>query len=72
MQHFTSTTPPLVPIKFAGQWIAWDFDRTRILASGTTRREARDLAKSRGERHPVLAKVPSANEVFIGGRGSAQ
>lgn len=67
MQSSSATIPPLVPIKYSGQWIAWDFNRTRIIASGTTRRKARDLAKSKGEERPVLAKVPTANEVFIGG-----
>lgn len=72
MQLSAANTPPLVPIEFAGRWIAWDFDRSRIVASAATRREARDRAKEEGEQRPVLAKVPSANEVFIGGVRSTQ
>lgn len=60
--------PPIVSKEYAGKWIAWDFQRTRILASGHTAREARDAAIKAGEPKPVLSKVPRADVRFIGGR----
>jgi hypothetical protein len=57
-----------VPKEFAGKWIAWDFARSRIVASGRTLIEAKRAAESLGETHPVLAKVPPANVRFIGGK----
>jgi hypothetical protein len=52
---------PSVPKKYSGKWIAWDFDRTRIVASGTTFAEAKQAAQAAGETRPILAKVPRSN-----------
>lgn len=58
---------PAVPRKYAGQWIAWDHDHTRIIASGTTYAEARDAAVAAGESDPLLDKIPRADVRFVGG-----
>lgn len=58
---------PLVPLKFAGQWIAWNRAKTKIVASGRTFGEARSAAESAGESEPVLAKAPRADVRFLGG-----
>jgi hypothetical protein len=58
---------PTVPKKYAGQWIAWNRDRTAIVASGRTLDEARHAAESAGESEPILAKAPRANVRFLGG-----
>jgi Family of unknown function (DUF5678) len=56
-----STTPvTVVPIQYAGQWIAWDQTGTRIVASGRTIDEALRGAEAAGEKEPVLAKVPKS------------
>ena len=60
-------TPPTVPKKFAGQWIAWNRDRTSIVASGRTLEEARRAAGAAGESAPIFAKAPRANVRFLGG-----
>lgn len=31
-----SVETPVVPQEYGGKWIAWNFQRTRILASGRT------------------------------------
>ena len=49
---------PPIPIEYAGQWIAWDANRQRIVASGADYGAARDAALSAGERDPILQKVP--------------
>jgi uncharacterized protein DUF5678 len=59
---------PTVPKEYAGQWIAWNHDRTRILASGPTPREVRDAAVKAGELNPILGKSPPANVRMIGAR----
>jgi hypothetical protein len=58
---------PIVPREYAGKWIAWDHDRTQIIASGSTPSEAVELAKSRGCLNPLLEKVPRKNLPFTGG-----
>jgi hypothetical protein len=59
--------PPIVPIEYAGKWIAWDFERTKIIASGRTYAETNRAAKATGENRPILAKAPDARVRFIGG-----
>jgi hypothetical protein len=64
MKH--SVNPSPVPKRFAGRWIAWDQQHTRIIASGATFSEARRRAIESGERQPLLAKVPNADTRFVG------
>jgi len=63
----TDQSPPIVPIEYAGKWIAWDFDETKIIASGRSYRETLDAALATGEPRPVLEKTPDARVRFIGG-----
>jgi hypothetical protein len=67
-RNFCQSDPPTVPRGYSGKWIAWDFGRTKILASGTTLVEAKQAAEALGETRPVLAKIPPADASFIGGR----
>ena len=60
----TTKHPPVVPEAYRGQWIAWNHNRTRIIASGVNATTARRQAQSAGEAKPVLAKVPRGR--FIG------
>lgn len=59
---------PVVPREFSGQWIAWNFERTRIVATAHTFAEATKAAEALGENKPVLAKAPRADMRFLGGR----
>ena len=52
-----------VPIEYAGRWIAWNFQGTRIVASGRTLQEA---AAAAAETRPIFAKVPKAEIRFAG------
>jgi hypothetical protein len=63
-----SFSMPRVPKEYAGKWIAWDFQRTRIVASGSTFAEATRAAEAAGEFNPILAKAPRANVRFLGGK----
>ena len=59
---------PTVPIEYAGMWIAWDHEMSRIVATGNTLAEVLQYAKEAGESDPVLDKVPPANTRLIGVR----
>lgn len=59
---------PTVPREYAGKWIAWDHEMTRVVASGKTPREARDAAIKAGEARPILGKSPPADVRMIGVR----
>jgi hypothetical protein len=59
--------PPIVPKKYAGKWIAYDFAETKIIASGRSYEETLKAAKATGEARPVLVKTPDARVRFIGG-----
>jgi len=58
--------PPTVPKEYAGKWIAWDQQQSRIVASGQTYDEAYQAAIDAGEQKPLLAKAPSAKVRFVG------
>jgi hypothetical protein len=62
----TSTESPIVPIEYAGQWIAWNAAGTQIVASGRTVQEVVQAAAAAGETQPVFAKVPKADVRFVG------
>jgi hypothetical protein len=59
---------PVVPIEYAGRWIAWNRELTRIIASGSTFDEAHDAAVAAGEPRPVLGKAPRPDVWFVGAR----
>ena len=59
--------PPTVPIEHCGKWIAWDFDETKIIATGQSYEETKKAAQATGEQRPVLVKAPQADARFIGG-----
>jgi hypothetical protein len=59
---------PTVPIEYAGKWIAWNHDRTRIIASVRGPKVVLEAAKELGESSPILDKVPRADRRLIGAR----
>jgi hypothetical protein len=61
------TAPPIIPIEYAGLWIAWSQDRTRIVASGHTLDDAIRAAEATSEKEPSYEKAPKANVRFVGG-----
>jgi hypothetical protein len=63
-----SSESRVVPLAYAGQWIAWNHLGTRIVASGRTLQEAAQAAATAGEMQPVFAKVPKADVRFAGCR----
>ena len=54
-----------IPAEYAGKWIAWNDDRTEILAHGGSLDEVRQQAVQRGCVRPILQKLPLGP--FVGG-----
>ena len=49
--------PEPAPLEFAGQWIAWNQDRSEIVAHGAKFDEVRAEALSAGCREPLMQRV---------------
>ena len=60
------TQPPRVPRQYGGQWIAWNHEQSRIVASGPTLQSALEAAIASGELQPLLTKAPDARTPFVG------
>jgi hypothetical protein len=65
MGQANSKRPPVVPKEYAGQWIAWNRDRTAIIGSAKTLPEAAAAAQATGEREPGYEWVPPANRRIV-------
>lgn len=57
---------PIVPLEYAGLWIAWNHEHTRIVASGQTIEAAYTAALAAGESEPILGRAPDAEIHFVG------
>jgi hypothetical protein len=69
MLHPREIIEPLIPAHYAGEWVALDRDRTRIIASGRTFDEAKHAASAAGEQSVVIGKVsPPTGRSRIGRR----
>jgi hypothetical protein len=58
--------PKSAPQEYAGQWVAWDRDRTAIVAHGNSLPEVHDAAEFSGHPDATFERVPKLNEVFVG------
>ncbi len=56
--------PPPVPLEYAGQWLAWDRDCTRVLAHAGTLDEVHKLIDKLEYSDPVFHRIPRG--AFIG------
>jgi hypothetical protein len=50
-----------------GVWVALSRDETRVLGFGSTMKEASCQAQQKGEKKPVLIKMPLAGEGSVAG-----
>ena len=64
-QRIDEYQTPIVPLKYAGQWVAWTKDLKRIVAHGMTLEATAQVAQQAGERDIVFEKVPRPNS-FVG------
>lgn len=58
------TALPTVAKHYAGKWVVWNRQHSKIIASGSTLAEARQAATKISEEHPVFAKMPPG--LFVG------
>ncbi len=58
--------PAIAPVEYAGKWVAWNKDHTRIVGHGDTMKEALVAARSAGHEQVALQRVPPVDEVLIG------
>ncbi len=59
-----STTPG--PVEYAGKWVAWNADHSRIVASDETLPALWKTVRERQILDPVFEKVPSPDVRFVG------
>ena len=60
------TVEELVPIEYAGKWVAWSADHSVIVSSADSLQEARQKAFDGGEKNPWLDKIPDEKVRFGG------
>jgi hypothetical protein len=58
MEELIIEPPPTPPQHYAGKWIAYNADRTKIIASGENLEAARNAASETDEQNPIFCKVP--------------
>ena len=57
---------PAAPIEYAGQWVAWNKQQTKIVAHGFKVAEVHEAALAAGHPKAIFQKVPEADVYFIG------
>lgn len=58
--------PQPAPAEYAGEWVAWNEDETRIVAHGTELAKVRAAAVAAGVDDPIFQKVRRPNAVHLG------
>lgn len=58
--------PKPAPAEYAGQWVAWNKERTEIVAHGPDMAEVYKRAIAAGHNDAVLQKVRRPDTIFIG------
>jgi len=57
-----------VPVQFAGKWVAWNAEHTRIIAHAETLQQLWQAVRDEQIDDPVFEKVPRADVRFVGTR----
>ena len=57
---------PAAPIEYAGQWVAWNKQQTKIVAHGFKVAEVHEASLVAGHPKAIFQKVPEADVYFIG------
>lgn len=59
-------SPPPPPLKYAGEWIAWDETRSTVVAHGKDVAKVFDEAVAAGHPKAIIQKVRRPGTIFIG------
>jgi hypothetical protein len=54
------------PVEYAGEWVAWNRERSRVIAHGKNVATVRAAAVAAGHANAVLQKVRRPDTFFIG------
>lgn len=57
-----------VPVEFAGKWVAWSADHSRIVAHAESLPRLWQVVQEEGIEDPIFEKVPQADVRFVGMR----
>jgi hypothetical protein len=57
--------PRPAPVEYAGQWVAWNEDRTEIIAHGTDVAAVREAAIAAGHPMALLEKVHRPDRIHV-------
>jgi hypothetical protein len=58
--------PRAAPVEYAGEWVAWNRERSRVIAHGRYVAAVRAAAVAAGHADAVLQKVRRPDTLFIG------
>lgn len=58
--------PRPAPVEYAGQWVAWNKERTEIVAHGRDMAAVHDAAVAAGHPASILQRVRKPDVSFIG------
>lgn len=61
MIDFTS-----VFLKYSGKWVALKQDEKTVVSASKNAKKAHEDAISKGERRPILMKIPSNSAYYVG------
>lgn len=56
--------PKTAPDCYAGQWVAWDWQRENIVAHGRSLPDVHDSAEAAGHANASFERVPRPDEIF--------
>ena len=62
--HPSQKPLPDVPLEYAGKWIAWNDERTEIVASGQDIAEVSQAARKMGVQQPLLEFVRLPDSLY--------
>ena len=51
--------------KYPGYFVALSYDRKQVLGKGHTAEEALTEAKKKGQKHPILTRIPVENRSYL-------
>jgi len=63
-----SRSATAVPIEYAGKWIAWSSDHSRIVAHADRLQDVWQIVRKNNVDEPIFEKVPRADVRFVGTR----